>query len=157
MSQLTGRLFITKEEAGIVWTSEQMEQFILQSNELVWTMVSKAQHKILLPILCLEKIEKPPFMFGFALVWVIVPCDLENSPLLFPAKAVRLWSMIIFDTSEKNIWTKGVNPLWTKALFIIFFPWSLCNPAPKPKASSTRHTPGKSTGDVPCEPWMSFR
>lgn len=100
------------------WTDER---FVLQSNELVWTMASKAQHKILLPIVCLEKIEKPPFMFGFALVRAIVPCDLENSPLLFPAKAFRLWNVIIFETSEKNIWTKGVDPLWTKALFIIIF------------------------------------
>lgn len=66
-------------------------------------MASKAQHKILLPIVCLEKIEKPPFMFGFALVRATVPCDLENSPLLFAVKAFRLWNVIIFETSEKNI------------------------------------------------------
>lgn len=87
-----------------------------------------------LPKVCLEKIEKPLFLFGFAPMWALFfPAILKQSSLLFPVKTFGLQNMAIFETSE-NIWTKGVNPLWTKALFIIIiFPWSLCNPAPKPK------------------------
>lgn len=65
----------------------------------------------------LEKKEKPPFVFGFCSP--VSKQILEHSSSLFPVKAFRLWNMVIFETSEKNIWTKGIDPLWTKALFII--------------------------------------
>lgn len=83
------------------WTNER---FILQSNELVCTMASRAKHQIHLLIVCLEKIENPPSMFGFALVWAIVPCNLETFTIaLFSDSVQALEHDYLWDVREEHL------------------------------------------------------